>query len=117
MSLLNRERCSCGHDGDRHAFRLTTVGTTVLLLPGLGTCCIPGCRCERFRFQSWTVPAPKRLRRGNKKPSWLASFAAHVPAHKSCSDRHGMHNPPESLCKNQRVAKRSNRVRATPEGQ
>jgi hypothetical protein len=64
MSLLEREVCTCGHGGHEHAPKLSRTGPRVALLPGLGTCGVRGCKCEKFHFGHWHSP-----RRPVKRPA------------------------------------------------
>jgi hypothetical protein len=63
MSLLKREVCTCGHGGHKHGPKLTRSACQVVLLPGLGTCGVPGCECEKFHFGRWQKVRQKRARK------------------------------------------------------
>jgi hypothetical protein len=64
MLLPRREVCTCGHGGHRHLPKLVKRQQSILWLPGLGTCGVPGCSCEQFRFWRW-ARARKRMRQAS----------------------------------------------------
>ena len=49
------ERCVCGHPRSDHDDRYAIFGDEAVNVPGLGRCCVPGCGCGRFRFDSWII--------------------------------------------------------------